>query len=323
MHRTKLFAAGVFALLLAAACGSSRNPIGDIFGTGTNSYYDIRGTVDSVDTSSQSIYLTNVSGYNSNLMGTGGNTARVYYDNRTTVTFQGRTYRPQDLERGDEVVVHAAQSGSQLIAQSMDVTYNSRGGMTSGSTVPYGSFAHGTVRSVDTYNRAISIDRGYGSTMTVYYDANTPVYFNGRTYSPSNLEVGDEVDIRTSDLGRGRLGAQDITVTRSMSGTSSNGTYGSPSNYATIRGTVRSVDTYNRTIALDSTTWMSGFRGNNTRGNTITVQYDPNARVSVNGQLYPLTDLQRGDVVDVQVQNDGGSTYYAQGITLVRDVNQR
>src|SRR5689334_20666859 len=56
MRTTKVIAAAAFALLLAAAC-SSTSPIGDIFGS--NSRYDIRGTVDSVDTSSRSIWLTN------------------------------------------------------------------------------------------------------------------------------------------------------------------------------------------------------------------------------------------------------------------------
>src|SRR5437868_3024885 len=88
MHKTKVVAAAVFALLLAAACGSSSG-IGNVFGGG-NQAYDIRGTVDSVDTNSRSIMLTNVSGYNNSLAGSGGgygNTVRVYYDDRTSISF--------------------------------------------------------------------------------------------------------------------------------------------------------------------------------------------------------------------------------------------
>src|SRR2546430_16621615 len=112
--------------------------------------------------------------FRSNLRGSGGSSVRVYYDDRTTVSYQGKNYRPEDLERGDEVTVRADQSGNQLIAQSMSVTYNARGGMTSGSssTIPYGSAIHGTVRSIDTYNRTISVDRGFGSYLTVSFDAN-------------------------------------------------------------------------------------------------------------------------------------------------------
>ncbi|MEA2337235.1 MAG: hypothetical protein QOE82_1242, partial [Thermoanaerobaculia bacterium] len=204
-----------------------------------NGSYQIRGTVDSVDARGQSIYLTNVSGYNTNLNTGSGNSVRVYYDNRTTLNYQGRTFRPDQLERGDEVTVNVNQSGNQLIAETMDVTYNTRGGMASGS----------------------------------------------------------------------------------------NGTYGNPSSYpsqsstqySTMRGTIRNVNTGNRTIELDNTSWVSGFRTNNT-GSRFVVQYDSNTSVDYNGQLYPVTNLENGDVVDVQIQNTGSSNYLAQRLVLVRNV---
>ena len=245
MRTTKVIAAAAFALLLVAAC-SSTGGYGDIFGN--NSRYDIRGTVDSVDTSTRSIWLTNATGYNNSLASGGsgnGNAVRVYYNDNTVVNFNGRTYRPQDLERGDEVTVHAAQSGTQVVADSMDVTYNARGTMTSGSTYPYPSS------------------------------------------SPSSTYPSSP----------------------------------STSNYSTIRGTVRSVDTYNHTITLDSTSWISGFRSTN-NGSVMTVSYDTSSRVDYNGTLYPVTNLERGDVVDVQVANNGSSNYFVQNIVLVRDVNR-
>src|SRR5205085_2506406 len=134
MNRYKTIAAATFALLLLAACGSSGNGIGDIFGGGNSnsSSYQIRGTVDSVDANSRSIWLTNVSGYNANLNNGGSSTVRVYYDNRTTLNYQGQSYRPDQLERGDGVTVNVNQSGNRLIAQNMDVTYHTRGGMAPG-----------------------------------------------------------------------------------------------------------------------------------------------------------------------------------------------
>jgi hypothetical protein len=248
MNKYKTLAAATVALILMAACGSSGNGIGDIFGggnpnTSSNAAYQIRGTVDSVDTRGQSILLTNVSGYNSNLNnGRSGSSVRVYYDNRTSLNYQGQSYRPDQLERGDEVTVNVDQSGNQLIAQSMDVTYNTRGGMASGS--------------------------------------------NG-TYYPS----------------------------------SPSSTYPqSSSQYSTIRGTVRNVDTNNQTIELENTNWVSGFRTNNSNSSRFVVRYDPNASVDYNGQMYPLTNLERGDVVDVQLQDLGSSNYVAQRLTLVRNV---
>jgi hypothetical protein len=334
MNRYKVIAAATFALLLLAACGTSGNGggIGDIFGGGSPSSrsYDIRGTVDSVDPNSRSIVLTNVN--SASLNPGGGRSVRVYYDDRTTIDYQGRTYQPSDLERGDEVSIRVDDSGNQLIAQTMSVTYNSRGGMASSSngsngtygngTYGNGALVHGTVRSVDTYRRTIAVDRGYGSLMTVEYSANTPVSLNGRSYAPTDLRAGDEIDIRTYDLGSGRMGAQDITVTRTASGM---GTYGSSSSSAvsTLRGTVRSVNQSGRTIELENTTWSSSFQTNRSGSNRVVVRYDSNTGVDYNGQMYPVTNLERGDIVDVQVQNDGTSNYFAQRVLLVRNVNGR
>src|ERR1043165_68346 len=135
MHKTKVFAAAVFALVLAAACGSS-SPFGGYGGgSNNNQAYDVRGAVDSVDTYSHSIYLSNASGYNTSLAGTGGygNTVRVYYDNNTSVVYQGRNFHPEDLQRGDQVTVHAYNSNGTLTARSMDVTYDVNSGMASSS----------------------------------------------------------------------------------------------------------------------------------------------------------------------------------------------
>jgi hypothetical protein len=328
MNRMKAVSAAVFALLLTAACGLINNgtssPSGSPYPSGSTypTTSEIRGTVDSVDLNSRSIYLTNVSNYSSNLNPNGGGNngnVRVYYDDRTTVSYNGTNYRPTDLERGDQVSIRIDQSGNQLLAQSMNVLYNARGSMaSSGSSAPYGvSSVHGTVRSLDTYARTISVDPGYGSYMTINYASNTPVYYNNRTFAISDLEVGDQIDAHVSDLGGGRFNAQDITVTRSVNG--GGGTYGSQ--VSTIRGTVRYVDPSTRTISMDSPTYISGFQTN--PGSAMTIQYDSSAQVNYQGQLHPVTNLERGDVIDVQIQKLSGGNYIAQSITLVRDVNAR
>ena len=119
---------------MVAVRGTSGNGNGDIFGgdnpNTSNAAYQVRGTVDSVDARGQSIYLTNVSGYNGLNSGS-SRSLRVYYDNRTTLNYQGRSYRPDQLQRGDEVTVNVDQSGNQLIAQSMEVTYNQNRGLAS------------------------------------------------------------------------------------------------------------------------------------------------------------------------------------------------
>jgi hypothetical protein len=228
MNHAKSLTAASLALMFLAACSSGG--LGDILGGGTSqpATYDIRGTVESVDTRNNVVYLTNVSGYGTMLSG-GTDEVRVYFDQNTEVEWQGQRYTPDDLERGDQVTVRVDESGNQLYADSMTVTYNVSAG--------------------------------------------------GGVYDPNP-------------------------------------------NYGTIRGTVRSVDTYNRTITLEAANWISQFNPGATSGNTIVIRYDTNTGVNVSGQLYPVANLERGDVIDVQVSNTSGNNYFAQQIQLVRDVRR-
>jgi hypothetical protein len=232
MNRSKSLIAAALAVMFLGACGSGG--LGGVLGGGdTNARQELRGTVESVDAGSRSIWLRNVTGYNGSMLSSGGNSVRVYYDDQTSVEWQGRSYRPQDMERGDEVTVRVDEQGSTLVADAVTVTHNVSSGTSPGSSIP-------------------------GS-----------------------------------------------------------------NNYATIRGTVRAIDTYNRTIELESTTWRSGFTtGGSTSANRIVVNYDPNMNVDVNGQLNAVSGLERGDVVDVQVRtnDNNASTYWAQRIWLVRNV---
>lgn len=313
MTRTKSLTAATLALLFLAACGSTG--MGDILGGGTGSGndYEIRGTVDYVDTSSRVLHLTNVSGYN-NMLSNGSNTVRVYFDDQTTVGYQGQTFRVADLERGDEVTVRVDESGNQLHAEAVTVTRDVSGSGSSSGGV-YNSTLRGTVRYVDTTRRTIEVDRGSGSLMTVEYETSTPVYFNNQTYRASDLERGDEIEIRLQDLGNNRSIAKDISVIRSVS----SGTTGSSSQLTTVRGTVRYVDTSRRTIELESANWASGFNSGTTTGNRVIVSYGTSTNVDVSGTLHPVSGLERGDVIEVQVRNANTTSPFAERIYLVRD----
>ncbi|MEO6171255.1 MAG: DUF5666 domain-containing protein [Lysobacter sp.] len=64
---------------------------------------DLRGSVAYVDTRARMIRLD----------GTGyGSSSQVAYDGRTTVEYQGRNYRPENLQRGDQVRIQARQVGN-------------------------------------------------------------------------------------------------------------------------------------------------------------------------------------------------------------------
>lgn len=114
------------AAVLMAAC-SNLGALGDLGGIlGSPSVdrpSDIRGTVNSIDTGARRIDL-NVS-YINNLRNTQNNQS-IYWTNNTRVEYQGRTYRPEDLERGDEISVRGVNDNGRYVAEVITVTRNVR-----------------------------------------------------------------------------------------------------------------------------------------------------------------------------------------------------
>ena len=218
----------LFAAALLAGCGSSG--IGDVLGGSRNDsrYGDVRGTVTSVNTRDQTI-VVDQEGTGTYLRNGGSDEVVLRYDSGTRVDFEGRTYRPEDLERGDRIAANVDESsGSRLYARDIQVLYDVSGG--TGSSGGYdsggyndtlGSDLRGVVRYVDTRSRTLEIEPSsrYDSrfptdrsgVVIVYYDAQTGVDYQGRRYAPENLERGDEVQVDIRDSG-GRLLAEQITV---------------------------------------------------------------------------------------------------------------
>lgn len=81
----------------AYGSGYGNEPYGSNYGN------ELRGSVALVDTRSRLIRLDGA-GY--------GNNVQLMYDARTTVEYQGRSYRPENLQRGDSVRVQARQVGN-------------------------------------------------------------------------------------------------------------------------------------------------------------------------------------------------------------------
>lgn len=110
-------------IVLTASCGSLGlgdlgGTIGDILGSsGTDDQSDVRGTVVTVSTSDHRIDLdvTYVNNLRDNQRGS------IYYDSDTVVEFEGKTYRPEDLERGDEISVEGINSNGRFVAQRIKV----------------------------------------------------------------------------------------------------------------------------------------------------------------------------------------------------------
>ncbi len=246
LRRTSFLTAFAAAALLTG-CGSTG--IGDILGGGSRGPYDrgpyddgrydqtddVRGTVERVNTVEQYIVVDGEgTGYDNLRNGNDGDDLVLYYDDRTTVEHQGRTYRPQDLENGDRIVADVERSGSRLIVDDIEVLYDVSSGSTGGYPGGYddrdddfrNSEVRGTVRSIDTRDRTLEIERTYagsnnfstgdtgyraGGLVEVHYDSSTVVEFEGRRYAVENLERGDLVEVEVRDQG-GRLHAAEILV---------------------------------------------------------------------------------------------------------------
>ncbi|HEY0591350.1 MAG TPA: hypothetical protein VGF40_06260 [Thermoanaerobaculia bacterium] len=113
-------------LVLAAACGGSGlgdlgglgGTIGDILGSsGPSDESDVRGTVVSVTPSDRRIDLdvAYVNNLRDNQRGS------IYYDANTVVEFQNKQYRPEDLERGDEISVVGSNNNGRFVAERITV----------------------------------------------------------------------------------------------------------------------------------------------------------------------------------------------------------
>jgi hypothetical protein len=264
--RSISFLTALAAAALLTGCGSSGLP--DILGNGNprgpydrgtydQNVNDVQGTVARVDTSYRRILVDRNDDRN---LRNGNDQIALYYDDRTTVEYQGKTFRPEDLEAGDRIQADVAQSSDRLIAQDIQVVYDV-------------SSANGG------YNNG-----GY----------NNGGYNNGG-YNNGGYNSG-------------------------------NGSYNRD-----LRGTVRTVDTRNHTLELDTSGYDSGYRSNfstgtngtygsngsyNT-GNVVVVRYDSGTTVEYQGRRYGPENLERGDVVNVQVRDLGGQQWLAESIEVV------
>lgn len=112
-------------LVLTTACGSLGGiDLEDILGsTGPGVSSDIEGTVTTVDTRDRRIDLDV---YQVNNLRERHSDSAIYYDADTVVLYQGETYRPEDLERGDEIAANGANRDGRYVADEIEVLRNVR-----------------------------------------------------------------------------------------------------------------------------------------------------------------------------------------------------
>jgi len=121
------------------------------------------------------------------------------------------------------------------------------------------------------------------------------------------------VQVRTRSSGN-QVIADQIVVTRN-----GNGSIGAPGQQQ-LRGTIGSINTATRVIQLDSVGFergqAQGFDAAK-NGSSTTIAYDASTIVEYQGQRYNIGNLERGDVVNVDVSQIGNG-YLAKRITVAQ-----
>jgi hypothetical protein len=307
------------AALALGACGS----LGGIFGGpsdttppdpgGTIGRADVRGTVVDVDTTARRITLeADGAGSQTSSLQPQRSERSIYYDERTVVEFDGESYRPENLERGDEVDVRYARRSDRDLAERITVVRDVRaGGLGSYNDDP--TMVRGTVGDVNTGDRMIEVERTHGDRGTlVYYDERTVVAFEGREYKPENLERGDEISV-TGERRDNRFLADRITVDRDARASSA-GSYDDAVDREVqgreVRGTVRSLNTRDRMIQLDL---AFGERGDER------VYYDDRTVVDLQGREVRAERLVVGDEISVRGTRRADNRFLADTIQVLRE----
>ena len=179
----------------------------------------------------------------------------------------------------------------------------------------------GEVLRVDTADREIEIDDA-GRRHVITYATTTPVYWEGRSYQPSDLERGDVIRARVVEDRYGTLTTDRIDVVESVQ---SRGGYDDdpydddprsddrrPDQIGDLSGEIDRVDTERRELVV------------RTSAGDRLIAYDDRTRVVYQGQDYEPANLERGDLVEIDTTSSRDSRYaLATRIDVTRSVQDR
>lgn len=192
--RTARRAAAVASVLIAASACSQLGGLGSVLGGGMGQPQtgQVSGTVQTVDTRSQQIVLTQ----------TNGQQIALLFDQQTQVTYQNRNYAVTNLERGDQVTARVQQSNNggyytDLVQVDQSVSSSNSGvparvgGANGGANGEQVQSFQGTVRQVDRNNGWFTLDLGNYTTVTV-----------ALPYNPSRNDQNRFQSLRTGDVVR-------------------------------------------------------------------------------------------------------------------------
>ena len=241
----------------------------------------------------------------------------IGYDSSTVVEYRGQRFdNPQDIEVGDVIEARGDRSGDRLMARTITVISSVSDTSSTNPAAP--ATWDATIRSVDPASRTLQLAQSGRENypITVQYDANTRVEYQGRAYRPEDLESGDMVRVRTRTSGNQQI-ADQISVTQSASAGAANPGPGGAASDSRLRATIRNIDQTSRTIQVDSVPGAQGFDTGKPAG-TTTLSYDPNTTiVEFQGKRYGIPNLEPGDVADIDVSRSGNG-YMAKRIVVVQ-----
>lgn len=228
----------------------------------------------------------------------------VYFDRQANVEYRGQLYYPSDLEVGDELIADLRDDRGRLYLQRAEVTRS--------VSEPQPEYADsglmgGEIQTIDTRAQRITLQTSRGRLEDVFYDRNTPVYFQGRRFGPADLERGDQVRIELAQ-GRRELFAQQIDVVSNVPSATSR---------TMIDGDVRTIDLRAQRIVLATDDALrTGF---NTQVQRVELLFDQNTEVIYQGRGYGPENLEPGDRVRVDASRSGNE-WYAERIEVTLNV---
>jgi hypothetical protein len=221
LRTTGLLAAlvGIAVLTSCVPVVAFRPGIGVRFYRNAPSTRDVEGTVERVDAANRRIVVSEIAEG-----APAGREIALYYDDDTVVEHEGQNYRPEALEPGDRIHTEAEVTREGLIVEQIEVLAvgNVGGAPEPSQPAPeapddrrQAPLLSGTVRFVDTHAHTLELEtpseHGRPDLVQVLYDGETVVDYQGRRYSPENLERGDRVEIDVRGHG-GRMLAVHIAV---------------------------------------------------------------------------------------------------------------
>lgn len=169
----------------------------------------------------------------------------------------------------------------------------------------------GEVAWVDAQERQIEVRSRTGDVLA-WYDAGTRVSFEGREYSPENLEPGDQVRMEVSGAGARNLYAERIEVTESVAERRPAEEPREETLAADVlSGEVQRVDPERQEIRLETD-----------EGERF-LAYDRRTRVIYQGEEYRPENLEWGDLVEIEVADVRAREPYAERIQVTRAVQER